>query len=384
MSSRPQAAVLALAAVTGCGGESQVVLTVAGDAPGAVVLFARVVTDDGASEQVHSAGDADHPVALPATIYISLSHSKHVGAVVWLADAAGSIIAQGRTDSCVELAASGKYQVSLAPAPDGWSPALADDCRCNPADPLGPMCPPRPPGPDAGTLPDASDIEAQPPPDAGADLSPPDVAPDATAGARDAAADAPAAADAAPDARDAAPDTMSNLGRDAAPDRSPDLSGGADLSPATVPSALFGFELAAPDWTSADTQLMRDPNVRTEGAASLAFTTAGTTAIRSRSFATRPLNLSGTRISVDLFVNEKQVGDANTEMWIDCESAGVFGVYMGYRALPALKAPAWTSLTYRLPAEVLQAFGGDFNDCQIWFQLVGRGLFRYDRMGFAP
>ena len=382
MSQRPQAAFLALAAVAGCSSEDQVVFTISGDAPGAVVLFARVVDDVGSPTKVYSAGDADHPVSLPATIYVSLSQTRRVGLVVWLADGAGSIVAQGRTESCVELAASGKYTVTLAPAPDGWSPAIADGCRCDPAEPLGAMCPTSPPaptGPDAGApvespLDAAADGEAIS--DAAVDLPADgptaDAAPDA---ARDAGADRPADA-----ARDAAPD----VGRDAAPDRSSDLSGGADLSMVTVPSPLFGFEMTAPDWSSADTPLMRDTDVRTEGAAALAFTTPGTTTLRSRSFATKPLNWSGGRISVDLFVNEKQVGDANTEMWVDCETAGVFGVYIGYKALAALKAPAWTSLTYRLPAEVLQALGGEFEDCQVWFQLAGKGLFRYDRMGFAP
>jgi hypothetical protein len=383
MLSRPQAAALALAAVTGCSAEGDVVLTVAGEAPGAVVLFARVVDDEGAPPKVYSAGDADKPVQLPATIYLRIA-SKRVGAVVWLADAGGTIVAQGRTESCVEMAASGKYQVTLAPAPDGWSPALADDCRCDPADPLGPMCPAAKPEADGGvTAGDGGELDAE-----GADATAPlDAAVDLLAAdgpAPDAAPDAPAA-----DARDAASSDTRDAAapgdaRDTGPDRSPDLSTGADLSPAKVPSALFGFEMTAPDWTSADTPLVRDTEVRTEGAASLAFTTASATTLRSRSFGTKTLGLTGTRINVDLFVNEKQVGDANTEMWVDCESAGVFGVYMGYKALAALKAPAWTSLTYRMPPEVLGAFGGDFNDCQVWFQLVGKGLFRYDRMGFAP
>jgi hypothetical protein len=382
MSRGPQAAILGLAAVAGCSAENEVVFTISGDAPGAVVLFARAVDDAGSPTKVYSAGDADHPVKLPATIYVSLSQTRRVGVVVWLADGAGTIVAQGRTESCVELAASGKYTVTLAPAPDGWSPAIADGCRCDPAEPLGAMCPtspPPPPGPDAGSpveTPLDAAADAEPIPDAAVDL--PADGPTADA-ARDAGADRPA--DAAPDAaRDAAPD----VGRDAAPDLSTDLSSGADLAPVTVPSALFGFEMAAPDWTSTDTTIMRDTGVRTEGAASLAFTTAGTTTLRSRSFATKGLNATGTRISVDLFVNEQQSGAANTEMWVDCESASVFGVYLGYKALAALKAPAWTSLTYKMPPAVMSAFAGDFADCQVWFQLAGKGLFRYDRMGFAP
>ena len=359
---------MALAAVAACGSEKDVVLTVNGDAPGAVVLFVRVVDDAGAQSKVHSAGEASRPVKLPATIYLRISHSSWVGAVVWLADEAGTIVAQGRTESCAEMAAGGKYEVTLAQAPDGWSPATADGCRCNVADPLGPMCP-AVAGADAGVA--APDAPGQVP-EAAADLA---MAADAALdagddGARpDVGADAPAPADA----------------RDAGADRAPDLRAAADMATAAGPGALFGFENAAPDWTSTDTTLMRDTS-HTEGASSLAFTVGatGTATVRSRSFDTGGLPASGTRLSVDLFVNEPQTGDANTEMWVDCQSANVFGVYMGYKALAALKAPAWTPLTFKMPAEVMSAFSGKFSDCQIWFQLVGKGLFRYDKLAFLP
>jgi hypothetical protein len=375
---RPLAAWLALAAVTGCSADSDLVLTIQGDAPGAVVLFARVVDDQGSPSRVYSAGDAEKPVVLPATIHLQLSHTRRVGVVVWLADAGGTIVAQGRTESCAEVAARGKYTVTLAPAPDGWSPAVADRCRCDPADPLGPMCP-AVDGPDGGSEPDAAlGTDAEPASDGGDDLvadatAPSEAGVDAGAEAgRDAAADAPA------DARDAAP-----VPRDAAPDRAPDV-GAADLPASSVAGTLFGFDLTAPDWTSADTTLVRDTAVHTEGAASVAFTTGGTSTLRSRSFATKGLGVTGTRLSVDLFVNEKQIGDANTEMWVDCQSASVFGVYMGYKALGALKAPGWTALSYTMPASVKQALSGDFTDCQIWFQLVGKGLFRFDHLAFVP
>jgi hypothetical protein len=106
--------------------------------------------------------------------------------------------------------------------------------------------------------------------------------------------------------------------------------------------------------------------------------------LRSKTFATAGLSPAGTRLSVDVFVSARQSGDANIEMWVDCQSANVLGVYMGYRALSALKVGDWTPLTYRMPSEVAAAFSGDFSDCQIWFQVTGAGLFRYDRMGFAP
>jgi len=370
MLSRPPAAVLALAAVAGCGSENDVILSIAGDAPGAVTLFVRVVDERGTQDKVHSAGDAAKPVKLPATVYLRLSGVQRVGAVVWLADAAGSVIAQGRTEKCVEMAA-GRYEVLLAPAPDGWSPSTADRCRCNPADPLGPMCPSTAPA-DGGAGP-ADGSTGQDPLEAGAGAAP-DAAPPDDAGAAD-AADAPAA-DAGPDARDA---------RDTSPDRGPDLRLAADMPSAAGPGQLFGFENPGSDWTSSDTPLMRD-TTRTEGTASLAFTvgSAGVTTVRSRSFDTTTLAISGPNLSVDLFVNEPQVGAANTEMWVDCQSASVFGVYMGYKALTALKAPGWTPLTFRIPPEVMTAFRGKFTDCQVWLQLVGKGLFRYDRLTFAP
>lgn len=368
MLSRPPAAILALAAVAGCGSENDVIFMIAGEAPGAVVLFVRVVDDRGLRDKVHSVGDASKPVKLPASVHMRVSNTARVGAVVWLADAAGTIVAQGRTEKCPEMAA-GRYELVLQPAPDGWSPSTADRCRCNPADPLGPMCP-APAGADGGIT--AADGLTVLQPEAGAD-----GAPDATsslpddAGTADAAPDAPA--DAGADARDASPD------------RASDVRLAADMSSAAVPGGLFGFEDPGSDWTSTDTMLMRD-TTRTEGAASLAFTVgpSGVATIRSRSFDTSTLSASGTRLSVDVFVNEAQMGDANTEMWVDCQSASVFGVYMGYKALTGLKAPGWTQLNFNIPAQVMSAFKGKFTDCQVWFELEGKGLFRYDRMGFAP
>jgi hypothetical protein len=369
MLSRPPAAFVALAAVASCGSDKDVVLTIAGDAPGAVVLFVRVVDDAGARGKVYSSGDAARPVKLPASLYLRLN-SARVGAVVWLADEAGTVVAQGRTERCHEMAAAGKYEVTLAPAPDGWSPGTANRCRCDAADPLGPMCPVVTGG-DAGTVPDATAAPPDAPPDAG-------VPADANASEAEDGPSPDAASDAA--ALDAAADA-----RDAAADRASDARASTDMSTAAVPGALFGFENAGPDWTSADTTLTRD-TVHTEGTASLAFTVgaSGTTTLRSRAFETASLSASGTRISVDLFVNEAQTGDANTEMWVDCESAGVFGVYMGYKAIAALKASAWTPLVFKMPPEVMSAFTGKFSDCRISFQLAGKGLFRYDRMGFAP
>jgi hypothetical protein len=345
----PQAALLALAAAAGCASKDQVLLTVDGDAPGAVALFVRVVDDEGVQANVHSAGDAEHPVRLPATVYLQLSKVAWAGAVIWVADAAGTVVAEGRTQSCLEVAASGKYQVLLERAPDGWSPAVASGCRCDPAEPLGPMCRPQPSdggAADAAGPADTGVVEA------GADGAV--VAADALESPDDAAADGPAAQ--------------------------------ADASAVRVPNALFGFELAGPDWTSTDAKVTRDTTLFTQGAASLALTIGdtGEASVRSRSFMTSGLGATGGHLSVDLFVGQKQTGDSNMEAWVDCQSANVFGVYLGYKALTPLKAGAWTSLTYTLPGAVSRAFAGSFSDCQVWFHLAGAGLFRYDRMGFAP
>jgi hypothetical protein len=374
---KPQAAFLALAAAAGCASHDEVFLEVTGDAPGAVALFVRLVDDQGVQSEVHSAGNAESPVKLPASVYLQLSRTPWAGAVIWVADAAGTVVAQGMTPACVELAAGGRHEVQLAPAPDGWSPAVAAGCRCDPAAPMGPMC--RAPAGDGGVATDgAAALDASldgpaPGPDA---FSLPDAgaAPDGEL-AVDAAAESSDGPEAPADAR--APDTapMPDAGRDA-----------AATSQVTVPNALFGFELAAPDWLSTDTTLVRDTRQFTEGAASLSFTVGagGTASVKSRLFATSGLGAKGGRLSVDLFVGAKQIGDSNMEMWVDCQSANVYGVYLGYKALTALKAGAWTSLSYTMPAAVAHAFTGDYRDCEISFQVAGQGLFRYDRLGFAP
>jgi hypothetical protein len=194
------------------------------------------------------------------------------------------------------------------------------------------------------------------------------------------------APDAAVDARrrDAAVDAAAPK-RDAAADRPADAQPMA--APVAVPNALFGFELAAPDWTSIDTTLSRDTTKHTQGAASLAFSipATGASSVKSRAFVTDDLALGdNTSMSIDIFVAAKQTGDANTEMWVDCQSAGVFGIYMGYRSLTPLKVGGWTPVTFAIPAGVASAFAGKFSDCSISFHVVGTGLFRYDRMGFIP
>jgi hypothetical protein len=368
------AAILGLVFVASCSqSTTEVIVTVGGDVPGAVALFARVVDQDGAHEQVHSTGTAEDPMELPATIHLRLGASRRVGLVVWVAGEGGDILAAARSARCFEFQAGGVEALVLSPAPDGWSPSMADGCRCDPVNPSAPMCPgdPDPLG-DAGA--GAADAggpdDTAPPPDA----APPDrgvadgAAPEVAA---DAPADGPFDAAATSDARDATVDA-----------RPPDAA-----TSVRVPNALFGFEMTGTDWTSAETPLTRDTAQRTEGAASVAFTlpaAGGTTYVRSRAFATDELGATGPSLSVDMFVGQSQVANANMEMWVDCPSATVNGVYLGYRALSALKVNSWTPVTFRMPAPVAAAYAGKFKDCKTWFKVDGRGLFRYDRMGFPP
>jgi hypothetical protein len=395
--SRAPAAVLALAVAGGCSSPPQVVLTIQGEASGAVALFVRLVDQAGPRQEVRSVGDADHPVTLPATVYLQLANTARIGVAVWVADGGGTIVAQAMTPSCVSTA-SASYAVTLAPAPDGWSPGSIDRCRCEGetlrclAAALPDGGAPEDAGPedvvslDAGE--DARAEVGEAPADAAADAgpevsSPPDgppsdARPDAHAdGSVDAAVDA-VRPDAAPDAP-AKPDV--------AVDRARDTEAPPTTSPVAVPTDLFGFELAGPDWSSAESTLKRDTSRHTQGAASLDLTVpaTGTATLKSRSFSTTELGLgSNLHMSVDLFVGAKQTGNANMEMWVDCQSAGVYGVYMGYRALSALKVGGWTPLAYNLPGPVASAFAGKFTDCQVWFQIVGTGTFGYDRMGFVP
>jgi hypothetical protein len=378
------AALLALA-VVGCSGQHpQVILTVDGEAPGAVALFVRLIDEAGPRQEVRSVGDADHPVALPATVYLQLAHTDRIGVAVWVADEGGTIVAQATTDSCVATG-SASYTLTLRPAPDGWSPASLEPCRC---DGTNLRCSATVTA-DGGALMDAGPLAA----DAGADAADDVLAapPDATG---DVGADGPAPVDGRPPdgpvvvatdagAVDVTVDAPA-LTRDLAVDRAADTRA---PTPVSVPNDLFGFERTGPDWTSAETALVRDTRTKTEGAASLQFTVpaAGTTTLKSRSFATGDLGVgASTQLSVDIFVTDKQIGDANTELWVDCQSAGVYGVYLGYKALTALRAGGWTPVTFKMPAAVVTAFKGKFSDCQVSFQLAGKGLFRYDRLGFAP
>jgi hypothetical protein len=176
---------------------------------------------------------------------------------------------------------------------------------------------------------------------------------------------------------------------DAMPDKMP-----TDMGPppaVTVPNGLFGFELppvtgtTMPDWSSKEATLQRDTVVRSQGVASTAFTVpaGGLVTMTSRLFVTNEVTSVTGSIGLDMFVAETQVtASPSTQMWFDCPTASVNGVYVERKSLGMLKVGGWSFLEFKLPPVVQAALTARGNVCMVWFEHRGNGLFRYDKMGF--
>jgi hypothetical protein len=142
--SRPQRAALALVAVTGCGsggGESGLLVTITGRVPGAAVLNVQLVDEGGPTGGVHTAGDREHPVDLPATISVRLTRLRNVGVVVWVTDAQDAVLARAMTDGCLSPRGAAGGSLPLVAVRDGWTPSLIERCRCDVDNPEAPICP---------------------------------------------------------------------------------------------------------------------------------------------------------------------------------------------------------------------------------------------------
>jgi hypothetical protein len=205
----------------------------------------------------------------------------------------------------------------------------------------------------------------------------------------------PAARDAGADsstdmtAADAAPDSAPDLPADLPPDREPDVAPPPTI---LVPTALFGFELptptggGVPDWSSAETTVRRDTAVFTQGNASVSFTvpSGGLVTLQSRSFITNELSgVTGT-LGLEIFVNELQINsDYSSQLYCDCPSASINGVWLGRAALANTRVGMWNYVELKLPANVLTALSMRNNVCVLRFEHRGTGQFRYDKMGFV-
>jgi hypothetical protein len=149
-----------------------------------------------------------------------------------------------------------------------------------------------------------------------------------------------------------------------------------------VSGSLFGFERALPDWTSMETMLKSDTTEKTEGMASLSFTPAAKTFVRSRAFATSETPGATAKLSLDVWVAEKQSFQSNIQIRFDCRPA-VYDAYLGYKTLADLTPGKWNTLAFDVPGNAVAAFQGQNMGCKIWLEHNGTGLTRYDRMGFA-
>jgi hypothetical protein len=136
---------LTLAALAGCQQqETSLVIDVSGFFARPQILFAQLIDANGARPAVHQAGTLTEPVVLPATVYIQGSDKGSLlGAVVWLNDKAGSILAYAATERCIQTIPhkQTRASLSLGRPPNGWTPAQVTNCRCY-REPSIAACPP--------------------------------------------------------------------------------------------------------------------------------------------------------------------------------------------------------------------------------------------------
>lgn len=212
----------------------------------------------------------------------------------------------------------------------------------------------------------------QPEPDAGAELDaeapvevarPPDLAPTSL----DAAA---------PDARSTT-STSTTAPRDGGTERPP--AGPASTQPS--PNALFGFENAAPDWTSSEAVLMRDSVRITEGTSSLMFVSKNFTRINSRAFDTSELSGITGRLSLDVYLT---FPEGQVTLQFECSAARIGATNLGTRSLAGYPLEAWNTIYFEVPARIVSALATKYNGCKIWFEHHGNGVTRYDRLTFVP
>jgi hypothetical protein len=376
------------AALSACGGDTGILLTVTGEAGAGHRLHYRVVGLAGPwdrEERVSAkAGEGEGEregerktaarLQVPIELPIPASASeKRIGVFAWVTDDSGRVVARGVSPACMLVTprVMARYELRLVAVEEGFSPDMVSGCRCQAEDPKAPMCPqlasppgpdPEPPepgpGPSPGPTPDAG-MSPEPGPDAGAPPPP-----------RDASATPPV------DARSPAPvDTRPPAEPDAAPPAPPPPGGGTN--------DLFSFEVAR-DWTSAETMVSLDSAQVTHGKSALAFSPRGQVFIRSREFATGELPQPvSAKLALDVFVAEQQGNEHSLQLWFECREANVYNAYIEYKGLGMLTAGQYTTLEFTLPDRVVSALGGQHTGCKFWMQHTGRGLTRYDRMAFG-
>ena len=146
-------------------------------------------------------------------------------------------------------------------------------------------------------------------------------------------------------------------------------AGSFELMQATVVGDFLGFEDDSRPWEATQAELVISDKV-TEGRQSLAVQACGYNYISSPVFSTLELT-TGSTLTVDIFVpNSAFVHWAGgLQLFFSIPSAGIYNQYAGWRGLTELPFGAYSSLSYNVPQQVVQAMDTEHNDARIHFSL---------------
>lgn len=332
---------------TACGEDTRLMFTVYGNvAADGHRLRVRAVTQEGTVAGSAVIPEDGRPLSLPGTLAVwAKSPASLVGLLLQLENQQGHVAALGRTTGCVTAAADeNDLRIELRPAFMAWDTEFLSRCTCGNANARTEMC-----EADVIVSQDASSVDGK--------AANPSERP------RDAAA--------APVVQDAG--------------TAPSQTDGAPATPSPTTSLLFGFERAQ-DWTGTQASLTLDPEIFTQGTASISFTTmlGQPVSIVSRPFATAELaNPSGT-LHLDIFVTQGQDFNASVQLSLHCPNAGIYEQFLTWHPLQPLAEGTWSSLRFVVPADTVAKLKQPAEGCQFRFNHQGVGTFRFDNLLFVP
>jgi hypothetical protein len=133
--------------------------------------------------------------------------------------------------------------------------------------------------------------------------------------------------------------------------------------PSTQVASVLGMENEQ-NWNSADAVLSSSPN-RTEGSGSLKVEGGGYMLLTSAPLRTADIAGETSTLRLDIFVPGNQPNPywmGAVQMYAECPSAGAYNVYLGQVELTGLPQNAFSTLSFNLPANVLDILRGNFND----------------------
>lgn len=154
---------------------------------------------------------------------------------------------------------------------------------------------------------------------------------------------------------------------------------------------VFGFEDASL-WnfiSGTNGTLSNNASNKTEGSASMQVAGNGWQQFKSIDMNTEDINETSSTMNLDIYVGATQSNPywtGEVQFYIYCPSAGIFNQYVGNALLTSLQHNTFSTVSFTLPNNVMQALSGSHNDFSISFSLNtnhGSGSYYFDNLRFA-